>query len=224
MLLFGNSKYVYFLKEPYCRYQGSTVHTVDIVQRFYFHLWDKKKKETSYAFLPLDATKSDTCSKVNGMNNYCFVFYSNRQSNVFSEWPTVVKTTTTTNKQQQKKPTHFHANSPLSPFAPGIFDVLRGDVYAHWRNGRNLAQTPPRSPYMVNERTVDWQRAAAAELLRHGGGYSVSGDQRRSYVSFPQAHGSSSGTFRDRSGARTMCAAVARAERQQRTTRSASRV
>lgn len=42
-------------------------------------------------------------------------------------------------------------------------------------------------PYMVTERTVDWQRAAAAELLRHGGGYSVTGQQRRSYVSFPSS-------------------------------------
>lgn len=50
-----------------------------------------------------------------------------------------------------------------------------------------VAQTRPIFPYMVIERPVDWQRAAAAELHRHGGGYSVTGDQQRSYVSFPSS-------------------------------------
>lgn len=94
---------------------------------------------------------------------------------------------TTTSMFLRTSPDFSCGFSPFSFFPPGIFDVLRADVYAHWRNGRVFAKPRPVSPYTVIERLVDWQRAAAAELLRHGGGYSVTEAQRRSYVSFPSS-------------------------------------
>lgn len=53
-------------------------------------------------------------------------------------------------------------------------------------NGCVFVKPRPISPYMVTERNVDWQRAAAAELLRHGGGYSVTGGSAAELREFSQ--------------------------------------
>lgn len=83
-------------------------------------------------------------------------------------------------KKKRKKSLFFHLG-----FFP--FDVLWSNVYAHWKNGCVLFRARPFWPYTVIERSVDWHGAAAAELLRHGGGYSVTVAQRRSSVSFPSS-------------------------------------
>lgn len=80
--------------------------------------------------------------------------------------------------------------SPFSYFFPSaIFDVVHIRCVRPLKKWVRLVPRPRLfSPYLVIERAVDWQwAAAAAELLRHGGGYSVTEDPRRSYVSFPSS-------------------------------------
>lgn len=88
---------------------------------------------------------------------------------------------------------HTYISTKSSPLF--LFSLLRLGFSTYYgvmctpieKNGSFFVKPRPLSPYTGIGRNVDWQRAAAAELPRHGGGYSVTGDQRWSYVSFPSS-------------------------------------
>lgn len=58
-------------------------------------------------------------------------------------------------------------------------------VHASWKiTGVSLGKPRPLLPYMDIVLEVDWQRAAAAEIPRHGGAYTLGGQRQNSCATF----------------------------------------